>query len=81
MKTETPDPSKVISPKVIAGTVAGLSVAVLGAGAAAVAGALNPGLFDGLGPWGVVAYSGSVAVLGQVAAYAAGYIKRDPLRQ
>lgn len=72
-------PSQQVSPKIIAGAIAGLAVAVVGAAASAIAVTLTPDVFGG--PYGTVAYAATVAALGQVAAYAAGYIKTDPLRR
>lgn len=67
------DPAQVISPKVIvqAATSLGL-VAVI-----AAIGAITPELFEGMGPWGLVAYAAVVAVGGALA----GYAKNDPLRR
>lgn len=69
----TPDPSKVISPKIIATGI----VYITGAGILAAGAALTPDLFDGLGRWGVVAYAGVVGALASLA----GYFTRDPLRR
>ncbi len=67
------DPSKTISPKIIAtGIVYLVGAFILAAGAA-----LTPQLFDWAGPWGVVIYAGVVGAVAQLA----GWLKTDPLRQ
>ncbi len=70
--TIRPDPSKVVSPKVVASAIG----AVSGAALSAALGALTPELFDFLGPWSGVAFA---AITGG-GAVAAGYLKGDPLR-
>lgn len=67
------DPSKTISPKIIATGI----VYVVGAFILAAVAALTPQLFDWAGPWGVVIYAGIVGAAAQLA----GYLKTDPLRQ
>ncbi len=67
-----PDPSKVISPKVIASAIGAVSAAAL----SAALGVLTPDLFEFLGPWSGVAFA---AVTGG-GAVAAAYLKGDPLR-
>lgn len=67
------DPSKVISPKIIATGV----VYLVGAFVLAAAAALTPDLFGWAGPWGVVIYAGVVGAVAQLA----GWLKTDPLRQ
>lgn len=73
MSTPTPDPSKVISPKVVyaAGT------AVVGTALGAAVTALTPDLFAFLGPWEPVAFAAVTAG----GAVLAGYLKGDPLRR
>ena len=66
------DPSKTLSPKIIATGIVYLAGAfILAAGAA-----LTPQLFDWAGPWGVVIYAGVVGAVAQLA----GWLKTDPLR-
>jgi hypothetical protein len=67
------DPSKTISPKIIATGV----VYLVGAFVLAAAAALTPELFSFAGPWGVVIYAGIVGAVAQIA----GWLKTDPLRQ
>lgn len=67
------DPSKVISPKVIAGTVVGLFVAA----AIAIINAITPETLAFLGPWSTLAYT----VVSIAGAAIAGWWKKDPLRQ
>lgn len=69
----TPDPRKVISPKIIATGI----VYVTGAGVLTAAAALTPELFAFAGPWGVVVYAFVVGAAAQLA----GYLKSDPLRR
>lgn len=68
-----PDPSKVISPKIIATGV----VYLIGTGVVAAGAALTPDLFAFAGPWGVVLYAGVVGAIAQLA----GWLTTDPLRK
>lgn len=76
MSTNTPQPpaTQVISPKVIASTIA----AVIGPATAAGIDAIVAGdlLMQPLGAWAPVAY----AVISSVSAWIAGYLVRDPRR-
>lgn len=73
----TPDPEKVISPKVIAAGVTGAILTVAGAGVVAAIAATTPEHFEALGPWATVAHAGVVAIGSSIA----GYLTRDPLRR
>lgn len=73
MAEHVADPSKVISPKVIAQVgVSFFLVVLLGA-----INAITPDLFAGLGAWGPVLYAAVAAAGGAIA----GYVKTDPLRK
>ncbi|HEY4267081.1 MAG TPA: hypothetical protein VGM94_02705 [Galbitalea sp.] len=73
MNTTTPDPTKTISPKVIASVAGG----IVGAAVVGAVNAITPDLFASLGAWAPVVYSGVTAG----GAYLAGWIVKDPLRQ
>lgn len=73
MSHTNPDPSTVISPKVIAVAAANVVGLAVVAGIAAI----TPDLFDNLGPWALVAY----AAVASVGTTLAGYLKSDPLRR
>lgn len=79
--SNTTDPAKVVSPKVIAGAIGSAIAGALGAGVVAAVAVITPDHFAGLGIWGPVVFAGVTVTAGTLGGYVAGWATRDPLRR